>query len=322
MSRPLRIEWPGGLYHVTSRGDRREAIVEDDADRRAWTQVLADTCQRFNWRLHAWCLMDNHYHLLVETPDANLSAGMRQLNGVWSQQFNRRHGRVGHVFQGRFKAIMVEREAYLLELARYVVLNPVRAGMVPDAGDHAWSSYRGTVQDVSASAAAESAGPVEMGDAFQPDWLLSQFGATRAQAVHRYVDHVRAGVGLPSVWEQLQSQCFLGTPAFLQEMQARLDGRYGGHEPLADVPLQQQRPARVPLERWAAEHPRDEAMVLAVASGHYRQAEVARFFGVSDATVSRLVRRDRSSAAPDADRRTSAMRRGQFACTTVDFQGA
>ena len=133
MARPLRLEFAHALYHVTSRGDRREDIYVDDADREAWLAVLAQVCTRFNWTVHAYCLMSNHYHLLVETPDANLSAGMRQLNGVYTQHVNRRHGRVGHVYQGRFKAIIVQKDAYLIELARYVVLNPVRASMVADA---------------------------------------------------------------------------------------------------------------------------------------------------------------------------------------------
>ena len=118
MSRPLRIELAGGLYHVTSRGDRREPIYRDDQDRLDWLAVLGEVCSRFNWRCHAYCEMTNHYHVVVETPDANLSKGMRQLNGVYTQATNRRHGLVGHLFQGRFKAILVERDAYLLELAR------------------------------------------------------------------------------------------------------------------------------------------------------------------------------------------------------------
>ncbi|NJM42879.1 MAG: addiction module toxin RelE, partial [Brachymonas sp.] len=136
MARPLRLEFAHALYHVTSRGDRREDIYLDDADREAWLAVLAQVCKRFNWMVHAYCLMSNHYHLLVETPDANLSAGMRQLNGVYTQHVNRRHGRVGHVYQGRFKAIIVQKDAYLMELARYVVLNPcARWAMVADARD-------------------------------------------------------------------------------------------------------------------------------------------------------------------------------------------
>ena len=170
MARPLRIELPGALYHVTSRGDGREDIYLGDADRRAFLTLLGEVCERFNWWGHAYCLMTNHCHLLVETPDGNLSKGMRQLNGVYTQSTNRRHGLVGHLFQGRFKAILVERDAYLLALARYVVLNPLRAGMVPAAGDWAWSSYRAMVGQASAPAWLET------------DWLLGQFGEERAGA--------------------------------------------------------------------------------------------------------------------------------------------
>lgn len=145
MARPLRIEVAGGLYHVTSRGDRQEAVFRADRDRQDWLALFGEVCDRFNWRCHAYCLMTNHYHVVVETPDANLSKGMRQLNGVYTQRFNRGHGLVGHLFQGRFKGILVERDAYLLELSRYVVLNPVRAAMVGDVSAWPWSSYRGMV---------------------------------------------------------------------------------------------------------------------------------------------------------------------------------
>jgi putative transposase len=280
MSRPLRIEWPGALYHVTSRGDRREPIVEDDVDRRAWVEVLGQACDRFNWRVHAWCLMTNHYHVLVETPDGNLSSGMRHLNGVWSQRFNRRHGRVGHVFQGRFKAILVQRQNYLLELARYVVLNPVRAGMVGSAGDYAWSSYKATV------AAAQGSGPAT-DHWFQADWLLSHFAASGGQAAQAYVDFVRAGVGQPSIWLQLQQEIFLGSAEFVLQMQAQL----GNGRPLQGVPLLQQRPPRLPLSHWQDRYPRDQAMALAFASGHWKQAGIAAHFGVSVPTVSRALAR-------------------------------
>jgi putative transposase len=129
MARPLRIELAGGLYHVTCRGNRREDIYLEDADWAAWLAVFAQVCARFNWRCHAWCQMTNHYHIVVETAEANLAQGMQQLNGVYTQHVNRAHNRVGHVFQGRYKAILVEKEGHLLELVRYVVLNPFRAGM-------------------------------------------------------------------------------------------------------------------------------------------------------------------------------------------------
>jgi putative transposase len=131
----------GALYHVTSRGDRREDIFLSDDDRSDWLAVLGIVCARFNWVIHAFCQMTNHYHLLVETVDGNLSGGMRQLNGLYTQRFNRRHGLAGHLFQGRYKAILVQKEAYLLELTRYVVLNPLRANMVESLEDWRWSSY-------------------------------------------------------------------------------------------------------------------------------------------------------------------------------------
>ena len=138
MTRPLRLAYPGALYHVTTRGNARQAIYTDDQDHSTFLAVLAAVVMRSQWLCHAYCLMDNHYHLLIETPQGNLSAGMRQLNGVYTQRFNRRHTRVGHVFQGRFKAILVERENYLLELCRYVVLNPVRAGLISEWKQYPW----------------------------------------------------------------------------------------------------------------------------------------------------------------------------------------
>ena len=148
MSRPLRIEFAGALYHVTSRGNRQEAIYLNDSDRHDFLSILKQVQERFNWLIHAYCLMDNHYHLLVETPDSNLSQGMRQLNGVYTQTTNKTHGKVGHVFQGRYKAILIQKESYLLELARYIVLNPVRARMVRNAKTWLWSSYRDTARSL------------------------------------------------------------------------------------------------------------------------------------------------------------------------------
>ncbi len=135
MVRPLRIEFPGAVYHVTARGDRREPIFDDDGDRELLLAIVGQTLERFDAQMLAYCLMGNHYHFVLHTRRANLSALMRQLNGVYSQAYNRRHGKVGHLLQGRFKAILVDRDSYLLEVCRYVELNPVRAGMVEHPGD-------------------------------------------------------------------------------------------------------------------------------------------------------------------------------------------
>lgn len=276
MTRPLRIELPGGLYHVTSRGDRREDIYLCDADRQRWVDLLGEVCTRFNWFCHAYCLMDNHFHIVVETVDGNLSAGMRQLNGVYTQWHNRSHNRVGHVFQGRFNAIMVQREAYLLELARYVVLNPVRAGMCSMAQDWPWSSYRAML------------GQTPAPPWLQRNWLLSQFGTDPQTAEKTYVDHVRAGVGLPSVWEELQGQMFLGDDEFVEQMGEKVSARLSTD---SEIPRLQRRAKAPPLSVFLAMADRNSAVQQAYATGCYSMKQIALAFDVHYATVSRVVKK-------------------------------
>jgi putative transposase len=158
MSRSLRIEFPGAIHHVTSRGDRREAIFVDDEDRRALLAVVEQAIDRFDADILAYCLMGNHYHFVLHTRQANLSRLMRHLNGAYTQDFNRRHGKVGHLFQGRFKAMLVDRDAYLLAVCRYVELDPVRAAMVDAPGAWPWSSYLGHVGRVEIPAWLDTAG--------------------------------------------------------------------------------------------------------------------------------------------------------------------
>jgi putative transposase len=274
MARPLRIEFPGGLYHVTSRGDRREAIFLSDADRQYWLDLLGQVCSRHNWLCHAYCLMGNHFHIVVETIDGNLSAGMRQLNGVYTQWHNRTHNRVGHVFQGRFKAIIVQREAYLLELARYVVLNPVRAGICDVPEDWPWSSYHAML------------GRVVPPPWLQVQWLMSQFGANPQAAVAAYVDHVRAGVDLPSVWGQLQSQLYLGDAGFAEVLGEKIGSRLSAD---AEIPRLQRRASAPPLARFAAMPQRNPAIAQAYATGCYSMKEIAGALDIHYATVSRVL---------------------------------
>ncbi|MBX9904065.1 MAG: transposase [Burkholderiales bacterium] len=273
MARPLRLELAGALYHVTSRGDGREDIYRSDEDRLAWQEVLAAVCRRFNWVCHAYCQMTNHYHVVVETPEANLSEGMRQLNGVYTQRFNRSHGRVGHVFQGRFKAILVDKDSYLLELARYVVLNPLRAKMVRRLEQWPWSSYLATC------------GQADRPDWLQVDFVLSQFSAQRARAIAKYVTFVHEGTKLPSIWSQLQGQVYLGTEAFIKKMQALVDKK----PTLTEIPRAQRRALTRELSEYAKAYPRNTAIALAYLSGHHTMAAIANHFGVHYTTVSRLV---------------------------------
>jgi putative transposase len=211
MSRPLRLEFAGAVFHVTSRGNERREIFRDDEDRQAFLEVLGRVVSMFGFRLYGWVLMGNHYHLLLETPEPTLVRGMRQLNGLYTQRFNRRHRRSGHLFQGRYKAILVEKEAHLMELSRYLVLNPVRAGLVRSAKDWPWSSYRATV-----------------GQEAEPPWLdvdgvLGPFGGRRAAARQRFRAFVSEGLRSDySPWEQVTGQLFLGGEAFLEAMRERI----------------------------------------------------------------------------------------------------
>ncbi len=214
MARPLRIEYPGAVYHVTARGNRRDAIYKDDKDRHAFLEVLFQVVDRNNWLCHAYCLMDNHYHLIIETPDGNLSYGMRNLNGMYTQWYNRRHHSVGHVFQGRFKSIIVDKEGYLLELSRYVVLNPVRAGMVKKPEEWEWSGYRATV------------GLAEAPGYLTTEWLLSQFGSQTALARRRYRSFVLDGMKEEeSVWKNLKGQCIMGGDRFIDRIRGMIEER-------------------------------------------------------------------------------------------------
>lgn len=277
MSRPIRIEFPNALYHITARGDRREDIFEDDIDRQAFLHVLAQVVDQFNWLCYAWCLMDNHYHLLIQTPDANLSKGMRQLNGVFTQMSNRRHHRVGHLFQGRFKAILVDSDAYLLELARYVVLNPVRAGVVRKPDKWAWSSYR----------ACMGLAPAQ--PFLAVDGLLAQFAKRRAVAQARYAKFVAEGIKAPSPWRELKGQVFLGDEQFVEHMQARLDKNQRRD---VQIPIAHRRPPAPTLTQIEYSAPdRNAAIVQAHATGAYSYQQIAEHFGIHFTTVGKVVRR-------------------------------
>jgi REP element-mobilizing transposase RayT len=279
MSRPLRIQFSGALYHVTSRGNRKRDIYQDDVDRARFLEVLEDVISSHNWRCHGYCLMDNHYHLIIETPDANLAKGMRQLNGIFTQLTNRRHDLVGHLFQGRYKAILVEKQSYLLELSRYVVLNPVRAGLVTDPGHWPWSSYRAMFD------------PSRDHAWLTRDWLLSQFQCQRREAISRYASFVRSGIKQTSIWEKLNQQIYLGDKNFI-EKSLSMDKKTSS---ATDVPKIQQQIPVASIKQIAASHSsRDEAIVATYATGAYSYHDIADHYGLHYTSVGRIVRRGRS----------------------------
>ena len=274
MARPLRIEFAGALYHVTSRGDGQEDIYVVDKDREVWLQILGQVCERFNWVTHAYCQMGNHYHLLVETPDGNLGRGMRQLNGVYTQRFNQMHSRVGHVFQGRYKAILVQKEAYLLELSRYVVLNPVRARMVRTARDWGWSNYRAT------------AGMTTAPKWLETDWILAAFADGLHEAQAAYCRFVADGKNQPAPWENLKNQIYLGSETFVDEMQRQVNG----DRCLSEIPKTQRRAVARLLTWFIRQHQdRDSAVFEAFRSGGYSMREIGDHVGLHYSTISRII---------------------------------
>lgn len=223
MARPLRIEFPSAIYHVMARGNERRAIVRDDVDRRKWVSVIARTVERYRWRVFAWALLDNHFHVFLQTPEGNLSAGMAHLNGTYAGYFNDRHRRVGHLMQGRFKSVVVEDCGYWRELGRYVHLNPVQAGLVRRPEDWAWSSY---------------AGYHRLGR--RQEWVcygrvLAEFGGDTSQGRRAYRQYIAEGLAreLDNPLAKAVHGLVLGSDAFVAKIR-RLAAQ---HEDTAELPV-------------------------------------------------------------------------------------
>lgn len=178
MARPLRVEYPGAFYHVMNRGNAGENIFRSESDREKFLEYLGKAVKRFSIKLHTYCLMSNHYHLLVETPLPNLSMAIQWVNVSYATYFNRKRQRKGHLFQGRFKSILLEANEYLKHLSRYIHLNPVRAKLVEHASQYRWSSYSAFL------------GKAKVPDWLETGWLLSQFGPKKSESVGNYRDFV------------------------------------------------------------------------------------------------------------------------------------
>ena len=274
MARPLRIQFPDAMYHIMSRGIGRMTIFHNEKDWFKFMQFMERVIEKYNWICHAYCLMGTHYHILLETPDANMVVGMKYLNQLYSQFYNWKYQRVGPVLQGRYKAWLVEKEEKFLENSRYIVNNPTEAKMVEHPSQWPWSSYRAMTEEV----------PVPKRLAV--DGLLSQFGAVREESRRRYQHFVLDGVG-QGIWEGLRQQIYLGDEKFVDRMQAKaqVDGD------ALTVPLAQRRPPAPSLADIAATHKeRNAAIVAAYATGAYSYREIAGYFNVHLATVGRIVR--------------------------------
>lgn len=281
MARQLRIEFPGAVYHVTSRGDRREPIFEDDHDRLALLEVVSRAMIRFDARVLAFCLMGNHYHFVVTTAQANLSRVMRQINGVYTQSYNRRHRKTGHLFQGRFKAILVDRDAYLLEVCRYVELNPVRAGLVAHPGEWFWSSYRCN--------AGQQHAPAWMDTSMVQGHLLGsaiETAAHRKRAARAY-ERLVASAHDKALWPHgLKQQIYLGDDSFVSRMQtmARQDRLKA-----VDIPKAQRNRTRDLVDWLRDASSREEGMFNAFALGGHTMTAIGEAVGLSVSRVSRVI---------------------------------
>lgn len=259
MSRAPRIIFPGAIYHVTSRGNRRAPIYHDRRDHLIWLDTLEKTADKHEFKVHAFCLMPNHYHLLIETVHANLSEGMHLLNATYCQHFNRRHKLTGHVIQGRFHAVSVGKNMQLLAVARYISLNPVRAKLVGDPADWPWSSHRHYLVPDEAPAWLETS------------WLLSQFGTgDRKQRIAAYRAFVANGINMPNPLNFHTER-----PNPLRERAQSL------------------------IIYAAIYPNRDEAMARAFQTSAYTRQQIADHFGVSVRTVARAIQDFATQMAED-----------------------
>ncbi len=280
MSRQMRIEFPGALYHVTARGNCKSDIFIDDIDRFRFLDALSSTVKQYNLLCHAYCVMTNHYHLIIETPDANLSASMHRLNTIYAHYFNWKHDRIGHLFQGRFNAIVVQKESHLLELCRYIVLNPVRARIVSDPSQYDWSSFRETISSSDRS-----------GSFLTKDWILSQFDPDMHLAKKKYINFVLEGIDSESPMNDVKGDLVLGDVHFVEQLKKHV--RTGLDD--AEIPAEQRQLFIKRLEdmfgdiRSLNKEMRNNLILEACKQLGYTQIEVSTYLGLNRRTIARIV---------------------------------
>lgn len=279
MARPIRLQFPGAIYHIFARGNRQERIFLDDDDRSNFLKLLANVTQRFNWLCHAYCLMGNHYHLLIETPEGILDRGMQYLNSVYAQRFNRKHNKVGHLLQGRYTAKLVDGNLHFLLTARYVNRNPVDAQMVEDAARWKWSSYRATV------------GKEKTPDFLTVDQVLScmSLDQKNAQEFFQYFVHADIGKNGEGMIDLILSENNKTRLEIL--LRPILDMK----QSVAPVQRKQRILARPTLEELFSdvdtlEKKKRNSMIVDAFRFHgYTQSEIGRFLNLNRSTISKII---------------------------------
>ena len=273
MARQLRINYPGAFYHVTSRGNEQKAVFKSKRDREKFLEYLETATLRYNAVVHVYCLMDNHYHLLVETPRANISKGMHLLNTRYCIRFNRRHERVGHVLQGRFKSLLVDRHSYLLELSRYIVLNPVKAGLVKRPEDWEWSSYRAAI------------GLEGVPDFLRTEHILEMFSPDIQEARKLYREFVMDGLSRLGMErdEEVLEKGKRYTKAILKELEKAR--RKAGHKKNA---------LKSPKTKRLLREIRKDLILKSVIELGLKPGEAAAVLGIHRSTIYRMVNKCKS----------------------------
>ena len=287
MARPLRIEYPGAFYHVTSRGNEQKDVFKSRRDREKFLFYLESAVTRYGAIIHAWCQLSNHYHLLLETPAGNLSQIMRHINGAYTTYFNVKRKRAGHLFQGIYKAILVEADEYAAELSRYIHLNPVRAGMVARPEEYQWSSFRSYT------------GQSKAHDWLKTDFILGYFGGNTQKAKGKYREFTEDLLGseYDSPLKGVVASTILGSPEFVNEVSEQ---KLGGNRDERNVPAVKEltlRPsmdeiiAKIKTQPGCEKFLRNIGIYCCQKYSGARLKEIGEYFGISDAAVSQTIHR-------------------------------
>jgi len=298
MARPLRINYPGAFYHITARGNERKAVFKSNQDRKQFLSYLGSAHKRYGAVIHGYCLMDNHYHLLLETPRENLSQIMHHINGAYTTYFNVKRNRCGHLFQGRYKAILVEKDSYCQELSRYIHMNPIRAGIVEKIELYPWSSYLSYI-----------------GERKEDEWLetvfvLRYFGKRVDFAREKYREYVENAIGkrMEDPLKQVYASTILGSESFIEWAQGKID-RQSREKDSRDIPALKAlacRPTLDQIQQGTVDVVRDDAglqkkiaMYLSQDMGGYSLIEIGERHGLQASAVSQSNRRFRKKMKED-----------------------
>ena len=265
MARPLRIEFPGAVYFITAEGNQNQNVFLDSEDGKSWIDVFDRVCERFDWTCYAFCLMGSRYLIVIETPQPNLSKGMRQLNGIYTQNFNRRHGTGGHLFQGRFKSVLVQKEKYLAELVKYVLFLPVESGFAKLPQQFKWSSCKFLFDREKC-----------------PKWMNTEY----LRELYSDLDNEFSEGNMPGdgVLQSIKKQIYLGDEDFISEIQKYVNGS----KDLREIPrIQRAKPINEYVKQSST---KEEAISNAYLSGDYTLQQVADYFSLHYSTISRIVK--------------------------------